>query len=525
MEDCSLTSLRHENAAEIDTTLPFRSVKAAVSMFAGADGKNVRFLERQTVKESELQQALEGLAKVREDLENAEKSKSRALYELVEAKKLLEETRNKFEEVDVSNESARDTSGAARVNSGELCASTHQEGEELVSLEFDLKITNETHMTAVDELEAAKQELERLKKELLESLSEKESAVLQAEEALAAVEINAKRVEELTAELSGTNESLVLVKLACIEANKERIALLAENELQGKNGQFTDLDSLKHDLGIVTELELKLAAKTDDLENLKTQLSAAKEAEGKATVVAAEALRSLDQANSELENTRMSKENAASSLVSLSVELEEAKANLKKAMDDKASLEIEMESIHNELESMKKEIVTLKEREANATAATSALTVKLMQTKAELTVALAAEAKAKEAISGLSQALQQVTAEVKEANLEADSMKEEANKVKADAEQAKAAMNSAEDQLQSVSKEVELAEVAESIALGRIKALSEKTNAVRASEVEAGGRIIISRDEYDSLKRKMQEVEELASMRVVAAIAQVEAVK
>ncbi|MCO5583025.1 hypothetical protein L7F22_036931 [Adiantum nelumboides] len=95
--------------------------------------------------------------------------------------------------------------------------------------EVELKVAQEQRMNAVAELELVKRDLERLKEELVVSLREKENALRQAEEALLAAELNAKRVEDLSHDTPGTNESLVLVKLAFIEVSKEHAALVASN--------------------------------------------------------------------------------------------------------------------------------------------------------------------------------------------------------------------------------------------------------------------------------------------------------
>eukprot|EP00249_Psilotum_nudum_P023241 c28798_g1_i2 orf=669-2720(+) len=525
MEYCNSFSSLIEERVEIDTTQPFESVKAAVSMFGGVDLKKDRIWERRAAKGVELQQAMEELAKVREDLACAEKTKARALYEVAEANTLLEEMRNRLEEANGSNNRPRETCGATGVTSEQLNLKSVKEGEGHTAVDVELKLSEEERMRIVTELETAKQELEGLKQEILETLNEKEAAAKQAEETLLATEADARGVEELSDEISVSNESLVLVKLACIEANKERDALTAAREVRERKQQAADVETLKHELDVARELEFNLAAAIDELESLRIQFATAKEAEGKATVAAAEALANLDQARAEFERMRIAEVSSTSSLTLLSTELEVGKVNLDKALADGDSLRAEIKVIQNELEIMKNDLVDLREREANATAAADALAIELTRSKAELISATAAETRSVEAISGLSHALQQVLAEAEEVKAEVESMKEEACRARDDVVLAKTATKTAEENLQTASMGVEAAKVAETIALGQIRALHEKTNAARASEVDAGGRITISQDEYDALQRKMQEAEELASMRVAAVIAQVEAVK
>lgn len=517
-----LSSYKQERA-EIETTLPFESVKAAVSLFGERVGaKSCKLPEKHGAKEVEMHQLQEELANMRLQLTDAERSKAKVSAELRDAKKLLEEMMKNSGQSYLLKQSGN-LNVSTRSNADEIKQNTSHAEEKHVVGEVQLKVAQEQHMTAVAELEVAKKELERLQQELQASRNEKDCAIKQAEEALSAAETNAKRVEELSTEISGTNESLVLVKLACIEASKEREALLASKRAEGRGG--ADSQASDQDFAAVQELELKLAAATKELNMLREELQAAKEAQEKVVREAAEAFANLARAKSDLERIQIPATSAITSWSDHSTELRETKLDLEKALSDESSLRASMGVLQNELNMTKKGEADLREREANANAAIVSLTNELHKTKSELAEAVAAEARANEAISGLSQTLQQITAEVEEAKETAEAMKEEACKAKADAEQAKAAMKTAEIELEAALKEAEAAKAAETIALNRFRDLFEKTDAARASEVEAGAGITISQEEYDSLRKKMHEAEELADMRVAAAAAQVEAVK
>lgn len=506
--------------ADIDTTLPFQSVKAAVSLFGEkADVKKFRLPEKHGTKEAELHQLKQELANVKLQLTDAEKAKAKAFAELRDSKKLLEEMAKGLGEPC----SSKKTEILDALNTDGMKQSSPNAEEKHVVWEVQLKVAQEQHMTAVAELESAKKELEKLQRELVASLGEKENALRQAEEALNSAEVNARRVEELSHEISGTNESLVLVKLACIEASKERAALLAAKS--GVNHHHQSLHLPEQDSAAVQELEIKLAVATEELIRLQRELAAAKKAEEKVARAASEAFTNLEHAKSELEKTQMLASSASTSSNALSSELGMAKRELEKALEDGNSLQATMEALQTELESMRKELADLREREANASAAVVTLTTEFLRMKAELEAAIAAEAKANEAILGLSQTLQQITTEAEEAKSNAKTWEEEAAKARADAEQAKAAMISVECKLQTALKAAEEAKAAEGAALERFRALFEKASIARASGVEAGAGITISQEEYDTLKKKVHEAEELANMRVAAASAQIEAVK
>ena len=59
----------------------------------------------------------------------------------------------------------------------------------------------------------------------------------------------------------------------------------------------------------------------------------------------------------------------------------------------------------------------------------------------------------------------------------------------------------------------------------QIKDLSEKISDAWASSSESSGRITISQSEFDSLNRRVEEINRMTYKKVVAVIAQIDAVK
>jgi chromosome segregation ATPase len=525
---------------EIDTTAPFESVKAAVTLFGEgafgdkADGKRLKLPvgERRIAKETELHRAKKELDKFKEQLKNAETTKAQALLELEEAKKVVEDLTQKLEKAKESKEKASEVTEIARLRAEELDpANTKMSKESNTVWQAELNVARESHIKATDELDAAKQELRKVKQELAASMETKALAVKQAEEATIAAEMNTRMVEELKKEIATTNESLVLVKLACIEAEKERINILAEKDAEAQQAAATieqsrkQLEALRQESNATKYLEAKLAATMTAVENLEKEIILAKESQSKVAKAASNANDKLAKVKSEIEKVKHAAPVASSSLESLSVELEEAKESMLAATQKESTLRVCMDSLRIELEQVRKELAELKQKEEDAEAAAASLNAGLHKSQSTLAAAAAAEMKAKDATSGLSLALEQLATETQEARKEAEAMKEEAKEAKLKAEQAKAALNTTESRFQAALKEADAAKAAEKIALGRIKALSEKTNAARASTSESGAAITVSQDEYDSLNRSVAEADELANMKVAAAMAQVDAVK
>ncbi|KAJ7960956.1 WEB family protein [Quillaja saponaria] len=497
---------------EIDTSPPFQSVKDAVTLFGeGAfSGEkpsikkaNPQSAERVLAKETQLHLAQKELNKLKEKLSHAQTTKAQALVELEKAKRTVDDLTKKLNSLSESKELAIKVIEAAKSQVKQLeeanCENT--DGTD-GAWKQDLEIARKQYMTVINELDAAKQELRKIRQDCDSSLEAKVVAFKRVAEAEDAINANTERASELSKEISALQESIVQMKLATIQAQQQQANIFSEKDALRKSYKATLEESEKR------LLALKKANNPELTRNLEAQL--------------AETENEIGALRKEMENAKAMDLN---SVKTVTLELDDAKEWLQKVAEEESSLRSLVEALKVKLEDVKKEHSELKEKEAETESIVGNLHVKLRKSKSELEACSAEESKARGASEELISTLNQFSSETENAQKEAEDMKNKAEELKKEAEVTSLTLEEAEKKLRVALEEAEEAKAAEASALDQIKVLSERTNAARASTSESGAKITISREEFESLSRKVEESDTLAEMKVAAAMAQVEAVK
>ncbi|KAK3136437.1 hypothetical protein QOZ80_5BG0434530 [Eleusine coracana subsp. coracana] len=506
------TDVEKTEIGEIDTRAPFESVKAAVSLFgevkfssdkSAARKPKAPQAERVLAKETELHLAQKELNKYKEQLSNAETTRVQALSELEKAKRTVEELTTKLDAINKSKELAIQATEDAKTRTKQLEGGSPNEGLGTDGpLKQELESAREQYTVALADLDAAKQDLRKLKKDFETSLDMRLSAAQQEEESLHSTEANKEKANQLRNEIAEIQESLMHVKAATEQAHEEESQILAEKDV----ARETYKQALE-------ETQKKLSSLRNDFD--PAAYNSLKE--------------KLDQTNSEIASMQKKIEDARArdleAVAVVSTELDDAKEMLQKVAEEESSLRNLVESLKTELEAVKQEHNQLKEKDAETESIVADLHVKLQKCKSELEAAVAAESKATSASDDLMLALQQLSSESKNALQEAEMMQKSAAELRDEAEKARVELAEAEKKLQLALKEAEEAKAAEAKALDQIKQLSDRASAARASTSESGANITISKEEFDSLSRKVEESEKLSEMKVAAAMAQVEAVR
>lgn len=443
------------------------------------------------------------LNKLKDQLKNAETTKTQALSELEKAKRTVESLTDKLREIGESKELAIKAKERAKdhIKQKEAAGRCHSDGNDDSQGE-DLEAPRENYTAVITELSTAKQELRKLRHDYDASGEAKAAAINQAAEAEVAAQANKKRAEEVAKEIAAVQESVEEVKLEIVQAQEEEAKLYADKDIEKQSFRARLEESANKLRALKIEIDPVIN------QELETQLS--------------QTMSQIEQLRREMDNMKASD---IDSVKMVTTELDDAKGSLQKVAEEESSMRSLVEELKLGLESVKSEHSELKEKETEKESIAGNLHVKLRKAKSELEAALAEEAKIKGASDDMISTLHQLSEEREIATNEAEEMKRQADLLKKEAEATRILLEEAEEKLKVELLEAEEAKAAEARALDQIKVLSERTNAARASTSESGAQITISRDEFESLGKKVEESDRLAEMKVAAAIAQVEAVK
>ncbi|CAI0374137.1 unnamed protein product [Linum tenue] len=497
---------------EIDTRAPFQSVKDAVTLFGegafSGDKPAIKkpkphSAERVYAKDTQLHVAQKELNKLKDQLDNAETTKAQALTELEKAKRAVDDLTQKLKTINEAKELALRATETSKnqVKQIEEANSGRNQPTDAARLQ-DLEAAREQYLTVFSELDVAKQELRKLRQQCDASLEAKLAAITQTAEAEHSTKVNVEKVGELSKEISSMQESIGQVKLASLQSHEEQTKIFSDKDLQKQSYKATLEESANKLIALKNEFDPELT------QNLEKQLT-----------------ETMNEISGLREQMALAKASDLDSVKTVTSELDGAKESLQKVVEEESSLRSLLDSLKLELENVKKQHLELKEKEAETESIAGNLHVKLRKCKLELEAAIAEESKARGASEEMITNLHQLSVESENARCEAEEMKSKAEELKKEAEATRVELEEADKKLKLALEEAEEAKTAEVRALDQIKALSERTNAARASTSESGANITISRDEFEALKRKVKESNELAEMKVAAAVAQVEAEK
>ncbi|XP_062088063.1 WEB family protein At1g12150-like [Humulus lupulus] len=457
---------------EIDTRAPFQSVKAAVNLFgvvASLKGKPVikRRPSSENVlhKETELLLAQRELNKIKQNLESAETTKSRALSELERAQRTLHELTTKLNAVKDSKQSEIAAAEVVkeRAKKLEIEKSKKVIGTEAWKRELD-QIRKEYASTVI-ELDAAKQELNMIRQDFDVALEAKQAAFQQAGEAQRSAKANSEKAIEISRQIAEMRASTEQIRLAFIQIQQEQSKLIQEREaslqsyITAKEVAEKKLESLKKEADVVQnqqtrDLEAKLEETNAEIEFLQEEMR-------KAHAV-------------EMDNVRV-----------VTMELNEATSTLQKVSEEESSLKSLVSSMRLELENVKKEM-EIESLVANH----NAEILNIKQKEPEIS-------------DELSFKLKNLIEETNSARQEEEEMKNKTIRMKQEAEAFQGVTEDAETKLELTLVEAEKVKAAEQKALGEVKVVNAENNV----------KIKLSVEKFQSLTQKVQESQNMADAK------------
>ncbi|XP_031492681.1 putative WEB family protein At1g65010, chloroplastic isoform X2 [Nymphaea colorata] len=528
-----------------------------------------------TELQHQLGQAQVDLKKATDQLMVAEDAKSRALDELKEMKKMAEEANSRLTEALFAQRRAEEISEVERFRVDELEQANIEAAQKRdEAWQSEMEAVQKQRSLDATALLAAREELERVSRELSAASEVKKLALEQADNAQKTAISNAKKIEDLSSALASLKESLTFS--SAFERENEMGGSKWEAEARESSELAAEsrlvIESLRKGIERAKEVESMLREREELLEKLNLELSSTRDSEFQASSSLLESKKIIEKLEREIQITKASKDGAFESMESITKQLEEAKMSLEETKLEISSLREKMqameasvrqssddledshrsaekgkiglhgmgetiESLKLELENAQKDLSLTREREELAISNMEDLAEEASSLRNELRSVRKAEEKSKQALDDLAIALKEVTTEANQVKDELLSAQAELENLKAEAERYKRNVSSTEDvlqlELEKATKEIErLKEIAERAKLDAEHAASiwkEKEigfiNCIKVSKEE----IAIKEEANEELRISLWKAEEEAreaqeeKRRLVDSVKQAEA--
>ncbi|KAF9683957.1 hypothetical protein SADUNF_Sadunf04G0067900 [Salix dunnii] len=375
----------------------------------------------------------------------------------------------------------------------------------------------------IRELEGVKQELRKLKIEMVSVLEEKTRIEKEIASSNSKLSSNMNSVEAIRKKIDKANEEQMQVEFARIEALKEFGEIQAQREKEASEFSSAMVESkkriknAKEENNSSKDLESELAVTLYDVNLLQNETKLAKNMDIKGRNDSMKHLGDSFRKGKQLESSPAWK--------SITEELHTAEKELASIREEGFQFLTSMDIIRNELRHVIEETARLQKAKEKADITAQNLNSKLLRAKSKLETAVAVEEKAKSILSSLSVTLEQLKTETEVARKEKKLISEETANIRSEIHKTESQMDLTDRKLQAAIRELQAVKSSESLALENLRNVIEKTMRSRASACQQSSSITILKFEYEYLTVHSAKAEEIADKKVAAAHAWIEAQK
>lgn len=438
------------------------------------------------------------LNKIKKQLESAENTKIKALSELDKANVTLLELTKKLNNVRESKQSAIEESEVVRNQAKELEKALSQKAIGYEAWKQELEHARKEYTTTVKELDASKQELNKIRQDFDAALEAKLAAFQAAGEAQRSAKLNSEKINELSKEIATMKASTEQFKLATAQAQEEQIKAVGEKE-EKLNSYKASKEEIEKKL-----MEIRNEYDAEDTQSLEAKL-----------VEASDEIQVLQEKMKEFHDSEMD------SVELITLEIKEATKTLQEISEEETLLRNIVDSLKTELEQVKKEQDELREKEKASEALAANLTGSLQSSKEEEDSFESKESNERHCRE-TEMKIKQLSFETENARKEEEEMRIKTQELSQEIAKSKALSEEIERKLELLLKQAEEAKAEEKRAVAEMKLLSDSQGRVSVSDTS--GKIILTVAEFAALSGKIKESEDLIERTETTAMAQVEAI-
>ncbi|KAE8124389.1 hypothetical protein FH972_019282 [Carpinus fangiana] len=429
---------------EIDTK-PIEPVQVALSLFgekgdqrnSSPTSSNVYQLSNMTSLVWFVLSALKDLANYKVQLEAMDGACKQALLKLEHYQKRADEHFNLLRNTEIERDMFIDECREAKTQIRELDSKMKEMADQLL-------------------------ETPKIREQLAHVLSHYKAKLMEA-----AANMEKERTEELLRRVSELSEAFVKSRLAAVEAEKEKVALLSEKDAEIELAAAAavqaqmQMEDMRKQNEMVEELENQLMDKTVLSDMLQLELKQANELLGSSEKSGSDAVNNLNQLRIDFEVNERKNLDQSIYVEALELELNQLKVELNSSNEEVGRLNCVVETLADELEKVKKEMDEIWGRDTEAQIEVALLKAELHKGKYKIAAAEAAEARANSSKSGLHLAVQQPAVEAQEAKKENQRKAEKADHIHVESGEDAGELTKVENNhdLENLKKELELAMV------------------------------------------------------------------